>query len=191
MTDHYLNTPSPENYTNNGTTGEFSLNYERQFTPKDHLTMIASHELARYAIPNELVQQNGAYVPNGDNTDGCSGPDPASDNCVYIPGGQLQTNDNFETMGILSYEHIFSPDTMVAMRGMARDNSLDFYSNPASWPVNVTQRNDFKDIYFNARATHSDRWTPSSITQKNSGAITRSVTWICSWLRPIARSSLA
>ena len=157
MTDHYLNTPSPENYTNNGTTGEFSLNYERQFTPKDHLTMIASHELARYAIPNELVQQNGAYVPNGDNTDGCSGPDPASDNCVYIPGGQLQTNDNFETIGILSYEHIFSPDTMVAMRGMARDNSLDFYSNPASWPVNVTQRNDFKDIYFNASITADRR----------------------------------
>ena len=157
MTDHYLNTPSPENYTNNGTTGEFSLNYERQFTPKDHLTMIASHELARYAIPNELVQQNGAYVPNGDNTDGCSGPDPASDNCVYIPGGQLQTNDNFETMGILSYEHIFSPDTMVAMRGMARDNSLDFYSNPASWPLNVTQHNDFKDIYFNASITADHR----------------------------------
>ena len=153
MTDHYLNTPAAEDYTNNGTTGDFSLNFERQFTPKNHLTMIASHELARYAIPNELVQQNGAYVPNGNNTDGCSGPDPSGDNCVYIPGGQLQTSDNFETMGIVSYEHIFSSRTMGALRGMARDNSLDYYSNPASWPVNVTQHNDFKGIYFNGSIT--------------------------------------
>ncbi len=153
MTGHYLNTPAPENYTNNGTTGDFSLNYERQFTPQDHLTMIASHELARYEIPNELVQQNGGYVPNGNNTDGCSGPDPAADNCVYIPGGQLETGDNFETMGVLSWEHIFSPKMMGALRGMARDNSLDVYSNPASWPVNVTQHNEFKNIYFNGSIT--------------------------------------
>jgi len=99
------------------------------------------------------VQQNGGYVPNGKNTDGCSGPDPAADNCVYIPGGQLQTSDNFETMGIVSYEHIFSPKTMGALRGMARENSLDFSSNPASWPVNVTQHNDFKNIYFNGSIT--------------------------------------
>ena len=153
MTGHYLNTPAPENYTNNGTTADLSLNFERQFTSKDHLTMIVSHDLARYGVPNELVQQNGGYVPNGDNTDGCTGPDPAADKCVYIPGGQLQTSDNFETIGIISYEHIFSPNTMAALRGMSRDNSLDFYSNPASWPVNVTQHNDFKDIYFNGSIT--------------------------------------
>jgi hypothetical protein len=153
MTDHYLNTPTPENYTNNGTTGDFSLSYERQFTPKDHLTMIASHELARYGIPNELVQQNGAYVPNENNIVGCSGPDPTEDNCVYIPGGQLQNSDNFETMGIVSYEHIFSSKTLGALRGTSRDNSLDFYSNPASWPVAVTQHNDFKEVYFNGGIT--------------------------------------
>ena len=32
---------------------------------------------------------------------------------------------------------------------MARDNSTDFYSDPASWPVIATQHNDFKEIYFN------------------------------------------
>jgi hypothetical protein len=153
MTGHYLNTPAAQNFTNNGTTADFSLNFERQFTEKDHLTMIASHELARYEIPNELVQESGGYVPNGKNRDGCSGPDPAGDNCVSIPGGQLETSDNFETMGIISYEHIFSSNTMGALRGMSRDNSLDFYSNPASWPVNVTQHNDFKDIYFNGSIT--------------------------------------
>src|SRR5580658_2193165 len=101
MTGHYLNPVVPENYTNNGTTGSFSLSYERDLTQKDRLTLIVRHELARYEIPNELVQQNGAFVPNSDNTVGCPvGPDgePPVD-CVFVPGGQLQTGDNFETMG--------------------------------------------------------------------------------------------
>ncbi len=151
MTGHYLNPVVPENYTNNGTTGSFSLNYERQFTPKDHLTLMASHELARYEIPNELVQQNGAYLPNADNNIGCP-PVPASlepNDCVFVPGGQLQTSDNFETMGIVSYQHIFSSDAVGDLRGMSRDHSNDFYSNPASWPLIATQHNDFKEIYFN------------------------------------------
>ena len=40
MTDHYLNPVVPENYTNNGTTGSFSLSYERELTPKDRLTCL-------------------------------------------------------------------------------------------------------------------------------------------------------
>jgi hypothetical protein len=163
MTSHYLNPVVPQNYTNNGTSADFSVNFERQFTPKNHLTMIARHELDRHAIPNELVQQNGAYVPNADNTTGCalpaSGQQPGD--CVFIPGGQYQTGDNFETMGIASFEHIFSPTAMGALRGMVRDTSLDFRSNPASWPVIVSQHNHFKDVYFSASLTadrHHQEW---------------------------------
>lgn len=151
MTDHYLNPVVPNNYTNDGTTGSFSLSYERELSAKDRLTLIVRHELARYAIPNELVQQNGAYLPNADNDTGCPPvpPDEEPDDCVFIPGGQLQTSDNFETMGSAAYQHIFSADTVGVVRGMARDNSNDFYSNPASWPLIATQHNDFKEIYFN------------------------------------------
>src|SRR6202161_4534284 len=137
MTGHYLNPVVPENYTNHGTTGSFSLSYERDLTQKDRLTLIVRHELARYQIPNELVQQNGAYVPNSDNTVGCPpGPpgEPPPD-CVFIPGGQLQNGDNFETVGSISYRHIFSSDAIGSLRAMSRDNSNDFYSNPSSWPV--------------------------------------------------------
>jgi len=151
MTDHYLNPVVPENYTNNGTTGSFALSYERDLTQKDRLTLIVRHELARYAIPNEYVQQNGAYVPNADNTVGCPPvppPDEPSD-CVFIPGGQLQTGDNFETMGSVSYQHIFSSNAIGTLRAMSRENSSDFYSNPESWPLIATQHNDFKEIYFN------------------------------------------
>jgi hypothetical protein len=163
MTDHYLNPVVPENYTNSGTTGSFSLSYERELTSKDRLTLIVRHELARYAIPNELVQQNGAYLPNADNTDGCPPVPPSQepDDCVFVPGGQLQTGGNFETMGTISYQHIISPDALAVLRGMARDNSNDFYSNAASWPVIATQHNDFKEIYFNGSTSvhhHRQEW---------------------------------
>jgi len=149
MTAHYLNPVVPENYTNQGTSGNFSASYERELTPKDRLTLIVRHELARYQIPNELVQQNGAYLPNADNTTGCPPAPPEPSDCVFIPGGQLQTGDNFETIGSVSYQHIFSSDTIGTLRGMARDNSTDFYSNDSSWPLNATQHNDFREIYFN------------------------------------------
>jgi hypothetical protein len=160
MTSHYLNPVVPENYTNTGTTGSVSGNYERNLTNKDHLTLILTHELARYEIPNEFVQESGAWVPNAVNTVGCP-PVPASQepsDCVYIPGGQLQNSGNFETMGIVSYQHVFSANTVGWLRGMARDNSNGFYSNPLSWPINVTQHNDFKEIYFNGSlAVHHGR----------------------------------
>ncbi|MFZ1917445.1 MAG: TonB-dependent receptor [Terriglobales bacterium] len=148
-TDHYLNPVVPENYANAGTIGDFSVNYEINPTEKDRLRFIVRHVLARYEIPNELVQQNGAYLPNADNTTGCPPGPPEPSDCVFIPGGQLQTGDNFETMGSVSYQHIFSSDAIGSLRGMARDNSTDFYSNDASWPLNAAQHNDFKEIYFN------------------------------------------
>jgi hypothetical protein len=154
MTSHYLNPVVPENYTNTGTTGSFSGSSERDLTQNDRLTLIVRHELARYQIPNELVQQNGAYLPNSDNDTGCPSvpPDLEPDDCVYISGGQLQNADNFETMGSASYQHVFSPDAIGWLRFMARDNSNDFYSNPASWPLIATQHNDFKEVYFNGSA---------------------------------------
>jgi hypothetical protein len=131
------------------------MDYERDLSPKDRITLTIRHELARYGIPNELVQENGAYLPNADNSVGCPPVLPAGEpsDCVFIPGGQVQTGDNFETMVSISYQHIFSPDAIGVLRGMSRDNSNDFYSNPASWPLIATQHNDFKEIYFNGNVS--------------------------------------
>ena len=52
-------------------------------------------------------------------------------------------------MGIVSYQHTFSSDAIGVLRGMSRNTSTDFHSNQASWPLNATQHNDFKEIYFN------------------------------------------
>jgi hypothetical protein len=126
MTDHYLNPVVPQNYTNSGTLGDFSVQYSRDLTPKDRLNLIVRHELSRYELPNEQVQQ---------------------------AAGQLQTADNFETMGIVSYEHTFSSNMVADLRGMVRDNSNDFFSNPESTPIEVFQHNWFREGYFKGSMT--------------------------------------
>ena len=131
MTARYLNPVVPENYTNRGTAGDFSMMYDRQLSEKDRLTFSVRHELSRFEIPNEQLQQ----FPE-----------------LQIPQGnvaQLQTAGNFETMGIASYEHIFSPDVLMNVRGMVRDNSDNLNSNQGAWPIAAFLKNDFKEIYFN------------------------------------------
>jgi hypothetical protein len=139
MTAHYLNPVVPQNYTNRGTTGDFSLSYSRDFTPKDRITLSVRHELARYEIPNEQVQEDPQLLV----TLGQPVPPPGTPS-------QLETADNFETMGIASYRRIFSPDVLLDVRGMVRDNSNDFNSNPYSWPIIVVQHNYFNEGYFNS-----------------------------------------
>jgi len=57
MTSHYLNPVVPQNYTNNGTTGDFSTRYERDLTANDRLSLSVRHEFSRFQIPNEMVQE--------------------------------------------------------------------------------------------------------------------------------------
>jgi len=128
MTSHYLNPVVLQNYTNKGTLGDFSAHYQRDLTSKDRLSVIVRHELSRYELPNEQVQE---------------------------AAGQLQTADNFETMGIVSYQHTFSPDALMDLRGMVRDNSNDFYSNPESTPIEILQHNRFREGYFKGSVTIS------------------------------------
>jgi outer membrane cobalamin receptor len=126
MTAHYLNPVVPQNFTNRGTSGDFSVNYQRDLTSKDRLALTVRHELSRYELPNELVQETA---------------------------GQLQTADNFETIGIISYEHTFSSNMVADFHGMVRDNANDFYSNPESTPIEILQHNWFREGYFKGNVT--------------------------------------
>ncbi len=123
MSAHYLNPVVPENYTNRGTTGDFSANYERDLSQSDRLSLSVRHELSRFEIPNELVQEQA---------------------------DQLQTGDNFETLGSIRYQHILSPDSLFTLAGMVRDDANDLYSNQTSTPIIATQHNDFREGYFKA-----------------------------------------
>jgi hypothetical protein len=128
MTDHYLNPVVPQNYSNTGTLGDFSANYQRDLTSKDRLSFIVRHEVSRYDIPNEIVQQ---------------------------AAGQRQTADNTETMGIASYQHTFSSYAVADVRAMVRDNANDFNSNTNSTPIEVFQHNRFREGYFKGTVTIS------------------------------------
>jgi hypothetical protein len=126
MTDHYLNPVVPQNYSNTGTLGDFSANYQRDLTPKDRLSFIVRHEVSRYGIPNEIVQQ---------------------------AAGQRQNADNIETMGIASYQHTFSSYAVADVRAMIRDNANGFNSNAKSTPIEVFQHNRFREGYFKGSVT--------------------------------------
>lgn len=130
MTSRYLNPVVLQNYTNHGTLGDFSVNYQRDLTAKDRLSLSLRHELSRYELPNEQLQQ---------------------------AAGQLQTADNLETMGIVSYQHTFSSNVLADLHGMVRDNANDFYSNAHSTPIGVFQHNRFREGYYNGSITVSHR----------------------------------
>ncbi len=121
MTSRYLSPPVTQNYTNNGTTGDFAGTYERDFTPSDRLSLMFRHELARFDIPNEQVQQ---------------------------AAGQRQDGDIFENMGMVSYQHIFSSNVVGNLGGMVRDNSNSLSSNLLSTPIIAFQSNHFTEAYF-------------------------------------------
>ena len=71
--------------------------------------------------------------------------------------GQLQTGDNFETMGTVHYQHIFSADSLASLEGMVRDNANDLYSNDLSTPIIAFQKNDFREGYFKGTYSHHYR----------------------------------
>jgi hypothetical protein len=130
-TAHYLNPVVPQNFTNRGTTGDFALSFARDLSPSDHLSLSVRHAFSRYELPNEQIQE---------------------------AAGQLETADNFETMGIVAYQHIFSPNVLADFRGMVRNDSNDLNSNPDSTPIMAFQHNEFKEGYFNASVSiHNGR----------------------------------
>ena len=133
-TDHYLNPVVPQNFTNNGTIGDFSVNYVRELTQSDRLGLIVRHEFSRYALPNEMVQQSFCVPP---------GEAPC----------QHQHANNFETMGIASYQHTFSPKIIADFRGMVRSNENKFDSSDLSNPIILFQHNWFDEVYFKGMVT--------------------------------------
>ncbi len=142
MTSWYLNPPVPQNYTNTATLGDFSGTYEREFTSRDRLTLGYRHELSRYQVPNEQVQQTA---------------------------GQTQNGDIFENIGTISYEHIFSSNVVGDLRGMVRDNSNGLSSNLLSTPIIAFQANSFTEGYFNGSIaiTHGNQEWKAGVESDN------------------------
>ena len=130
ITDRFLNPPVAQNYTNTATTGDFSLRYERDLSDSDRLGLVVRHALSRFQVPNEILQQ---------------------------AAGQRQDRNNLETMGILSYQHIFSPNLLADVRFMARDDSDALNSNALSTPIIAFQNRGFREEYGKASVSLHQR----------------------------------
>jgi hypothetical protein len=127
LTDRYLNPPVIENYTNRATTTDFAARYDRDFTNHDRFGLVIRRELSKFLVPDERLQQ---------------------------AAGQLDHRDNFETLGILSYQHIFSESLLADLRFMMRSNTDALHSNPQSTPIIAFQDRGFREQYLKGTASY-------------------------------------
>jgi len=119
-TDRYLDPPVLANYTNRANAGGFSASYERDFSDRDRLRLTVSHNVVRFLVPNELVQQEA---------------------------GQRQDITNTETTGQVYFQHIISPELLLSLSGSTRDAAATLSSNPLARPVIVSQDRGYREGY--------------------------------------------
>ena len=122
-TGRYLDPPVLGNYTNRGNAAGFSASYERDFSPSDRLRVSVSHNVVRFLVPNELVQQQA---------------------------GQRQDIRNTETSGQIFYQHTISSDLFLSFSGSVRDSSATLTSNQFATPVIVSQDRGYREGYARA-----------------------------------------
>src|SRR5712671_1798824 len=122
-TDRYLDPPVLGNYTNRGNAAGFSASYERDFSTSDRLRVSVMHNVVRFLVPNELVQQQA---------------------------GQRQDIQNTETSGQIYFQHTISPELFLSFSGSVRDSSATLASNAQATPVVVSQDRGYREGYARA-----------------------------------------
>ncbi|HXN95405.1 MAG TPA: TonB-dependent receptor [Candidatus Acidoferrales bacterium] len=122
-TDRYLDPPVLGNYTNRGNAAGFSASYERDFSTSDRLRVSVVHNVVRFLVPNELVQQQA---------------------------GQRQDIQNTETSGQIYFQHTISPELFLSFSGSVRDSSAMLASNAQATPVIVSQDRGYREGYLRA-----------------------------------------
>jgi hypothetical protein len=122
-TDRYLDPPVLGNYTNRGNAAGISVSYERDFSTSDRLRVSVVHNVVRFLVPNELVQQRAR---------------------------QRQDIQNRETSGQIYFQHTISPELFLSFSGSVRDSSATLASNPQATPVIVSQDRGYREGYLRA-----------------------------------------
>jgi len=119
-TDHYLDPPVLENYTNHGTLSDVMAHYERDLTDKDRIGIVLRRVQSKFLVPNEIVQQEA---------------------------GERQDRQSFESAAQFSYTHIFSSNVLGDFRAMTRDLTAGFWSNDLSTPMIASQDRGYHEAY--------------------------------------------
>jgi hypothetical protein len=119
-TDHFLDPPATQNYTNHGTTAGFMAHYERDIDPNNRISVIIRRDQSKFLVPNEILQQEA---------------------------GQRQDRQSFESSAQFSYQHIFSPNVLGSFQAMTRDITAGFWSNYLSTPMIADQDRGYHEQY--------------------------------------------
>lgn len=123
LTDHFLDPPVIQNFTNHGSTADLMAQYERDFSDRDRISVILRREQSKFLVPNEFLQQIA---------------------------GQRQDRQSYETAAQFSYQHIFSPNVLGDFRAMSRDLTARFWSNDLGTPIIAGQDRGYHEAYFKA-----------------------------------------
>jgi hypothetical protein len=127
VTDRYLNPPVLQDYTDTATTSDFAVHYDRDFSNHDRFGITLRREFSKFLVPNEQLQQDA---------------------------GQIQHRDDFETLGIVSYEHIFSEHLLADLHWMMRTDTVGLDSNEQSTPIIAFQDRGFSEQYLKGTASY-------------------------------------
>ncbi|MBV9574395.1 MAG: TonB-dependent receptor [Acidobacteriales bacterium] len=120
LTDRYLDPPVLHNFTNRGDSVGFSAFYTRDFSDHDRLHLAVTHTVARFLVPNYLIQENA---------------------------GQRQDITNSGTDGELYFQHAISSNLLLSISCSVRDEAAELKPNALSTPVIVSQDRGYREGY--------------------------------------------
>jgi hypothetical protein len=123
VTDHYLDPPVTNNFTNHGANSSVSGSIERDLDDRNRLRVSANRRETGFLVPNDLLQE---------------------------AAGQRQDRTAGATEGQAYYEHIFSPSLIGTAGVMARDLTARLWSNPLASPISAGQDRGFRETYLKA-----------------------------------------
>jgi hypothetical protein len=122
-TDRYLDPPVEENFSNHGTSRQFSGRLERSLGAGDRMGVIVRHGRSAFEVPNERTQQEA---------------------------GQRQDRSGRETLGQFSYQRVEASTMLFDVRGMARRLNARLSSNEESTPIRAEQNRGLGEAYIKA-----------------------------------------
>jgi hypothetical protein len=123
LTDRYLDPPVVANYTNHASNASFTGAIERDLNDADRLRISFSRRVGHFQVPDEGLQQEA---------------------------GQREDRGSRESSGQVSYQHVFSPAILGAVRGLVRDTEADLWSNAMATPIAPHQSRGLREGYANA-----------------------------------------
>jgi len=120
LTDHYLDPPVTQNFTNHASNTSFTGSLERDLTDSDRLRISMVRRAVWFLVPDDLLQQ---------------------------AAGQRQDRTIDDTEGQVYYQHVFSPSILGSVGGMLRDVTARLWSNPLSTPISAEQDRGYREGY--------------------------------------------